>query len=200
MLAHGAGSGPWVFDGWADSFPGVAVVAVDLQAGLDVGHASMLNYAAVLYRTAELFPPPRALCGWSMGGLAAMMAAGPAGAARLAVLEPSPPAEIQGHDPRVELQEGMYDGPAVYGAFPDGIGARPESSLARAERRRGIDVPALPCPGLVVYGDEFPDDRGRAIASHYGFDECHVEGTDHWGLVLHPEARDAVRGFVTAAV
>jgi hypothetical protein len=44
VLVHGAGSGPWVFDGWADDFPGVSVHAVDLHEGLDVAQASMTDY------------------------------------------------------------------------------------------------------------------------------------------------------------
>src|SRR5262249_27206778 len=39
VLVHGAGSGPWVFDGWPSHFPGIQTVAVDLQDGLAVEHA-----------------------------------------------------------------------------------------------------------------------------------------------------------------
>ena len=50
MLVHGAGSGPEVFEGWAESFPGVTVAVVDLQEGLDVAHASHVDYAAPVAR------------------------------------------------------------------------------------------------------------------------------------------------------
>jgi Alpha/beta hydrolase family len=196
VLAHGAANGPWVFEGWLDAFPGADVLAVDLQAGLAVPHASMSNYAAVLYRTAELLAPPRALVGWSLGGLVAMLAAERAGAAKVALLEPSPPAEVQGFHDDVEPVEGAYDGETAYGAFPPGIPARPESELALGERRRGISVPRLPPPGLVVYGDEFPDDRGRRVAARYGLAEHHVPGASHWDLVLGSEARAAVAGYL----
>jgi hypothetical protein len=51
----------------------------------------------------------------------------------------------------------------VYGSFPSDMRARPESLFARAERKRGISVPSLPCPSLVIYGDEFP--RGARLNS-----------------------------------
>ena len=81
ILVHGAGSGPWVFDGWTAAFPGVELEAIDLHAGLEVGEAAMSNYAAVVARAADLVPRPVGLCGWSMGGLVAMLAARQARAA-----------------------------------------------------------------------------------------------------------------------
>src|SRR5439155_22704054 len=101
LLAHGAGSGPWVFDGWADAFPGLEVAAPDLEAGLNVAEAAMSNYAAVVVRGAERLARPLALCGWSSGGLAAMLAARQAEADLLILLETSPPGEVQGFDDSV---------------------------------------------------------------------------------------------------
>lgn len=190
LLAHGAGSGPWVFDGWAAAFPDLDVEAVDLMAGLNVAEASMSNYAAVIVRAAEWLPRPVALCGWSSGGLAAMMAARQAEADFLILLEASAPGEVQGYDESVELRAGTFDPEETYGAFPPGMRARPESLLARAERKRGISVPALPCPALVVYGDEFAEERGRALAAHYCGEELPLPGLDHWGLVLDEKVRD----------
>lgn len=199
LLAHGAGSGPWIFEAWADAFPGICVQAIDLQAGLAVAHASMSNYAAVLYRTAELLPPPRAVCGWSMGGLVAMLAAGRAAAERLILVEPSAPAEVQGTDPAIELAEGTFDPEQEYGPFPTGVPGRSESVLARRERKRGISVPALPCPALVVYGDELAAERGRSIGARYGATEAYLPGLDHWGLVLDPRGREAAAGWLRAS-
>jgi pimeloyl-ACP methyl ester carboxylesterase len=190
LLAHGAGSGPWVFDGWAAAFPDLEVEAVDLMAGLNVAEASMSNYASEIVRAAEWLPRPVALCGWSSGGLAAMMAARQAEADFLILLESSPPGEVQGFDESVELRAGTFDPEETYGAFPPGMQARPESLLARAERKRGISVPALPCPALVVYGDEFPEERGRALAFRYGTEELALPGLDHWDLVLDEKVRD----------
>lgn len=75
MLVHGAGSGPWVFAGWPASFPGIEVVAIDLHAGLDVGSASMDDYASRVVEAAAALRAPACLCGWSMGGLAVLQAA-----------------------------------------------------------------------------------------------------------------------------
>jgi pimeloyl-ACP methyl ester carboxylesterase len=190
LLAHGAGSGPWVFDGWAAAFPGLDVEAVDLMAGLNVAEASMSNYAAEIVRAAEWLPRPVAVCGWSSGGLAAMLAARQAEAGFLILLEASAPGEVQGFDESVELRAGTFDPEETYGAFPPGMRARPESLLARAERKRGISVPELPCPALVVYGDEFAEERGRALAARYGAEELALPGLDHWGLVLDERVRD----------
>jgi hypothetical protein len=97
---------------------------------------------------------------------------------------------VQGFDESVELRAGTFDPEETYGAFPPGMRARPESLLARAERKRGISVPELPCPALVVYGDEFPEERGRALAARYGAEELAFPGLDHWGLVLDERVRD----------
>jgi pimeloyl-ACP methyl ester carboxylesterase len=192
MLVHGAGSGPWVFEGWEEALRGVEVCAVDLHAGLVVEHAAMSNYRAVVTATAGLLPRPLALCGWSMGGLVAMVAAEATGATRIALLEPSPPAEVQGHDASVPVAEGAFDPEREYGPFPAGIRARPESRLARSERKRGISVRTLPAAALVVHGDEFAEERGRAIARAYGAELVHVAGATHWDLVLQPSVRDRV--------
>ena len=193
-MAHGAGSGPWVFDGWPDAFPGMDVAAVDLQAGLNLAEASMTNYAAVVARATEWLPRPVAICGWSSGGLAAMMAARQAEADLLVLLEASPPGEVQGFDESVPVEPGTFDPEETYGSFPPGMRARPESSLARAERKRGISVPALPCPAVVVYGDEFAEERGRRLAAYYGAEELAFPGLDHWGLVLDEQVRNRLRG------
>ena len=80
----------------------------------------------------------------------------------------------------VDLHEGLdvaaashadFDPVAVYGPFPPGMRARPESSRAHAERKRGIFVPSIPWPSLVVYGDDFREERGQAVARLYGSDE-----------------------------
>ncbi len=173
--------------------------AIDLQAGLAVAHASMSNYTAVLHRTAELLPQPRVVCGWSMGGLVAMLAAGRAAAQGLILLEPSPPAEVQGTDPAIELTEGTFDPEQEYGPFPYGVPGRSESVLARRERKRGLSVPTLPCPALVVYGDEFAAERGRSIGERYGATEAYLPGLDHWGLVLDPRGREAAARWLSGS-
>jgi pimeloyl-ACP methyl ester carboxylesterase len=185
LLVHGAGSGPWVFEGWEKALDGVRVRALDLHDGLDVTRASMRDYAGAVAAAARELRSPRAVVGWSMGGLAAMMAAPAAGVERLVLLEPSPPAEVAGTGD-APLEAGLFDPQAVYGPFPEGIRARPESVLARGERRRGISVPELGSDTVVIHGDEFPLERGSALAAHYGARAVHVAGLDHWGLVRGP--------------
>lgn len=181
-----------MFDGWDAAFPDLELEAVDLHAGLNVAEAAMANYASVVVRAADLLPGPVALCGWSMGGLVAMLAARQAGAVRLVLLEPSPPGESQGFDETLPLERGTFDPEEAYGAFPAGMRARPESRLARSERKRGISVPALPCPALVVSGDEFAEARGTAVAGVYSSEELNMTGLDHWSLVRDPATAAAV--------
>ena len=195
-LVHGAGSGPEVFERWGRPGRGIEVAAADLQDGVDVARASMDDYATNLRRFCAGLPRPLALCGWSMGGLVAMMAAPEVAPASLVLIEPSAPAEVQGtHD--VPDAVGTFDPEEVYGAFPDGIAARPESQRARADRKRGISVPELPRRTLVVYGDEFADERGRALERHYGIEGACFPGIDHWGLVLDAGVRERILDYVS---
>jgi pimeloyl-ACP methyl ester carboxylesterase len=192
LLVHGAGSGPWAFEGWEGHAP-------DLHAGLNVAAASMLNYEAVVTSAAALLPRPVCVAGWSMGGLAAMMAARRIEPDALVLLEPSPPGEVQGFDGGLVPEEGTYDPEEAYGAFPPGVRARAESRLARSERRRGVLVPVLECPTLVVYGDEYATERGRPVAARYGTEELYLPGASHWDLVLAAESRQAVAAWARSA-
>jgi pimeloyl-ACP methyl ester carboxylesterase len=192
LLVHGAGSGPWIFDGWADTFPTTNLVAIDLQDDVDIRQASMSHYAGAIERAAKSCPRPLAAVAWSMGGLVTMMAAEAIDAMCLVVLEPSAPAETQGSRPRAAIDPGTFEPEVVYGPFPPGIRSRPESSFARAERKAGISVPTLPCPSLVVSGSEFPLERGSLVAALYGSGELHFPRLDHWGLVLDRRVREAI--------
>jgi pimeloyl-ACP methyl ester carboxylesterase len=192
LLVHGAASGPWVFEGWAETFPETDVYAVDLQAGLNIAEASMQNYEAAVTAAAGLLPRPLAVCAWSMGGLAAMMAARRAEPDALVLLEPSPPREVQGFAETVPLEAGTFDGGEVYGGFPKGIRSRHESLLARAERKRGISVPSLPAQTLVVSGCDFAEERGAAIAALYDIEQLAFPEAGHWDLVRDSAIRERI--------
>ncbi len=159
----------------------------------------MLNYEAVVTGDALLMPRPLCVIGWSMGGLAAMMAAHRIEPDVLVLLEPSPPGDVQGFDESVELEEGTYDPADAYGAFPPGVRSRLESRLARSERKRGMSVPVPEGRTLVVYGDEYADERGRPVASFARAEELHLPGASHWELVLGEEARYAVAAWARNA-
>lgn len=166
LLIHGAGSGPWIFVHWHPCFRHVVTDAIDLQESLDMERATMEDYTSAVAASARRLPQPVSLCGWSMGGLVALQAESRVRPHSLVLIEPTLPGEIQGFDPGVELLTGTYNPERVYGRFPAGYRARRESSRARAERKRGISVPAISCPTLVVYGCEFSEDRGRKVASY----------------------------------
>ena len=189
VALHGAGSGPWVFDGWR--LPGHELRAVDLHAGLNVAAASMWNYEAVATRACDGIERPFALLGWSMGGLVARLAARRVEPDALVLLEPSPAA---GREADAAFEEGLYDPEEAYGPFPDGVRARPESRYARAERLRGVPVPTLPARALVVSGDEFAEERGSVD----GAEELHLAGLDHWGLVLDGRAQEAIAAWLAS--
>jgi hypothetical protein len=53
-------------------------------------------------------------------------------------------------------------------------------------------VPALGCRTLVVYGDEYAEERGRPVAALYGAEELQLAGASHWDLVLGKKAAEAV--------
>jgi len=199
VLVHGAGSHPSVFDGWHDCFAGVQVDAVDLHDGLDVARASMSDYCQRVLDVLRERPEPAAVCGWSMGGLVALMVSQRVRLGALVLLEPSPPGEVQGFNANVGVRPGTFDPEVAYGAFPPSIPARPESSLARAERKRGISVPTVSCPVLVASSDEFRADRGEAVAALYAAKHLHLPGFSHWDLVLRPEVPDAVAAFINSA-
>ena len=193
---HGAGSGPLAYEGWADDFPSLRVAPIDLHEGLEVSRASMADYAKRVVDVARVLPQPVSLCGWSMGGLVVLQAAARARPHSVILIEASPPAEIQGFNSDAEITAGTFDPEAVYGPFPANVPARPESSLARGERKRGVTVPRVSCPSLVIYGDEFRDERGTAIARLYGSEERDFPGLDHWGLVRDRSVREAIADFL----
>ncbi len=203
VLVHGATSGPWVFDGWAGLWPGDDVRVPDLQEGLDVAHATMSDYADAVVAAAgehRSHERPPVLCGWSMGGLIAMMAALRCETAALVVIEPSVPAQIDGGDPAWPLEAGTYDAESTYGPPVPGSRHRPESLLARGERKRGIDVPAIACPMLVVAGRSYVATRGRPVADYYGAQLLEFPTLGHFELVVHPWVREAVAQWVSSVL
>jgi len=190
VLVHGATSGPWVFDGWAARWPDDDVRVPDLQEGLDVAHATMSDYADRVL--AAVGDQPAVICGWSMGGLVAMMAARRCRPAALVVIEPSVPAEIDGGDPDWPLETGTYDAGSVYGPSVPGMRHRPESLPARCERKRGISIPTIDCPLLVVAGRDYVATRGRPVAEQYGAELVEFPTLGHFQLVVDQRVRDAV--------
>jgi pimeloyl-ACP methyl ester carboxylesterase len=197
LLVHGAGSGPWIFDDWYRWFPQLVVSAVDLQADVGAENANMADYARVVVEATKHLPEPVALCGWSMGGLVALLASHEVKPRCLLLIEPSPPVEVQGFNPDVALSPGVFDPEEVYGRFPAEQPGRAESSLARAERKRGISVPTVPCPSLVVSGSAFTEQRGRSIARLYGSGELSFPYVDHWGLVTDARVPEAIAQYLS---
>ena len=196
VLVHGAGSGPWVFDGWPEAFPGSRVVAVDLQEGLDVARASLGQYAEAVVRGAAGLPRPLAVVGWSLGGLVALIAAPRVRPDALVLLEASPPREVQG-----ERAGGPREGTFVPEPSPSGLARRPESLWAMGERDRG--APAQPPPPetrtLVVCGDALLHDRGPALAAYLGAEFLAAGPASHEDMVRSPQLRALVADWLERA-
>jgi pimeloyl-ACP methyl ester carboxylesterase len=186
-----------VFDDWLDTFGDSELEAVDLQDGLQVKDASMADYAEQVAEVVARQQGRVYVCGWSMGGLVTLMAAALAPPWALTVIEPSPPAEVQGTHPEVRPRSGTFDPEEVYGRFA-GVRTRRESLLARLERKKGISVPKVPCPLLVVHGAQFPEERGRAVVTQYEADELSFPELNHGQLVSRPEVREAIHGWFSA--
>ena len=210
VLVHGAAntSGVWRFWRAALAELGWTSVAVDLRghgsAPGDLAATSMRDYAddvAAALRGAGERP---VVVGWSMGGLAAMMAAADEHASACVCLAPSMPARVREMGPSVPLRRGVF-GPEEYGitgrdpadqpAMPDLdddervvalASLADDSRLARDERRAGVVVRSLPCPLLIVTGTA---DAQWPRSSYDGLwlagDYMEAEGASHWGLVLN---------------
>ena len=123
---HGAGEEPAVWEGW-DGW------AVDLQAGLTVRDASLLNYEAVVSCDAWLTERPLCLVGRGMGAVVVQLAARRVEPAALVLIDPWP----------AEGSESLT-----------AAGTRPESDVVLAECREGVSVEPAPAPTLVVDNSE----------------------------------------------
>ena len=196
ILVHGATSGPWVFDRWPAAFPAYDVCAPDLQEGLDVARARMDDYVdRVLVAAADR---PSVVCGWSMGGLVALMAAQRSPLEAVVVLEPSLPLGLSGGDARRALRSGTYDAESAYGPQPAGTRCRAESLRALDERKRGISVPSVSCPVLVVAGRS-GHPQGRMVARHYGADLLEFSDLGHSDLVADPGVMAGIASWLAGA-
>jgi pimeloyl-ACP methyl ester carboxylesterase len=212
ILIHGAANSAAVWTYWMETLAdaGWPVYALDLRghgasAPIDLARTSMADYLDDVRLLAGQLRERPVVVGWSMGGLVAMMAAGE-GLARACIgLAPSTPAQVV--DERVALRTGEF-GPEEYGIIshdPDQQPAMPdldheerlvalsslgrESRYARDDRQRGIVIPSLSCPMLVVTGTldrQWP--RERYVGLHLPADHLVAEGASHWGLVLNRRA------------
>lgn len=114
------------------------------------------------------------------------------------VLEPSLPLELSGGDSLRELRSGTYDAESAYGPLPPGTRRRPESLRALDERKRGISVPSVDCPVLVVAG-RTGQPQGRLVAGHYAADLLEFADLGHSDLVADPRVRAGIAAWLGRA-
>jgi pimeloyl-ACP methyl ester carboxylesterase len=213
ILVHGAANSATVWTYWSAALAsdGWPTYAIDLRGHgasepIDLSRTSMRDYLADVRQLAGQLRERPVMIGWSMGGLVAMMAA-ETGLARACVgLAPSTPAQAK--DPAAWLRVGSF-GAEEYGitsrdpdapqpSMPDldreeraiALGSLgQESRYARDERQRGIVIPSLPCPLLIVTGtDDRQWPRERYAGLHLPAEHLVADGASHWGLVLNRRA------------
>jgi pimeloyl-ACP methyl ester carboxylesterase len=189
VCAHGVGGGAGDFVDWPAALPGWSIVVPDLQsASADLAMATMDEYANVL--EGALGPAPTFICGWSMGGLVALMVAGRRSLSGLVLIEPSLPAEVAGTRDS-PFTPGILDTERIYGVREDGIPARPDSAYAARQRSRGIFVGMPSCPTLVIGGRDFGSSRAEPVAEYLQARLLLFPELSHVGL-LHDE--EVLRG------
>lgn len=220
VLVHGAANSAVVWTYWQDELAGLGYTsyAIDLRGHgesdqFELSHTSMRDYADdVRALVAELDAKP-AIMGWSMGGLLAMMAATSSVAACIGLAPSTPTLKL---DATVELRDGEF-GAEEYGVTSDDPEDQPampdldieerkvalaslgrESRRARDERKAGIVIETLPCPLLIVTGE---NDRQWPTAHYNGLwldaDMHEVADASHWGLVLSRRAIATMLPLVT---
>ena len=162
----------------------------------------MADYADDVATLARELARPVVFMGWSMGGLAAMLAAARGRVAGYVGLAPSPPARQR--DASVPLRIATFDA-SEYGVTSTDPDDQPtmvdldieerrialaslglESRFARDDRKAGIVVTSLPCSALVVAstGDAtFPPPAYTDLS--VPAERLVVDGATHWGLVLN---------------
>ena len=221
VLIHGAANSSFVWTYWQQALAerGHASYAVNLRGhgpneDIDLSDTSMRDYADDVQSCIEELNARPIVMGWSMGGLIAMMVAADGQAAACVGLAPSTPTRKL--DSSIEIRQGEF-GAEEYGITSDHTddqpamadlshterklalaSLRPESRRARDERKAGIVIETLPCPLLIVTGDndrQWPTSHYQDLWLDAGYQE--IEGASHWGLVLTRRAVATAAPLVT---
>src|SRR5262249_35528247 len=220
ILVHGAANSARVWAFWQGELAsrGWSSHAIDLRghgasAPAELGTTRMADYADDVVALAGILREPPGLLGWSMGGLAALMAAAACRARACVGLAPSTPARAL--DSAVPLRAGTF-GPEEYGIVDRDPERQPamadldrdervaaleslglESRFARDERKAGIVIGNAPCPVLIVTGTAdrlWP--RQRYDDLPFPVDHIEIGGASHWGLVLNRRLLPAMSSAV----
>ncbi len=208
LLVHGAANSSIVWPYWQQALAclGWNSHAIDLREHGrrpgSVDGATMWDYANDVLSVAKQLQEIPVVIGWSMGGLVAMMVAYREMARACVGLAPSMPAVRRRGG--IVIRRGVF-GPEEYGIANRDANdqpamldlnleerqialesASPESRTARDERKAGMVLKSLPCPLLIVTGNEdhlWP--RSAYETMRLSADYLNSPGSSHWGLVLN---------------
>jgi len=222
VLVHGACNSAGVWRYWQADLAsrGWSSWALDLRGhGAspvgDLASTTMADYADDVAAIAGELARPPIVMGWSLGGLAAMLAAARGRVSGYVGLAPSPPARQR--DASVVLRHATFDA-AEYGITSLDPFDQPtmrdldaeerrialaslglESRLARDERKAGVVLTALPCPALIVASTGDATFQPSAYADlPIKAERVVVDGASHWGLVLNRRLLTTLVPTVTA--
>ena len=208
LLVHGAANSSIVWRYWQQALAqlGWSSYAIDLRghgkSSGSVDGATMWDYADDVVSVVNQLRETPVVMGWSMGGLVAMMVACKGMAQACVGLAPSVPVAKRKGGFWVRL--GVF-GPEEYGIVSLDAANQPtmpdlnseerhialesasqESRTARDERKAGIVLKSLPCPLLIVTGDEDRSWPKSAYENlHLTTEYLNSLGASHWGLVLN---------------
>jgi pimeloyl-ACP methyl ester carboxylesterase len=221
VLVHGAANSARVWTFWQSALSdrGWPSYAIDLRghgesSPLDLSETVMADYADDVSALSRQLVSRPVLIGWSMGGLAAMMAAATGDALAYVGLGPSLPGRVR--DTFLCLRTETF-GPDEYGILSGDPNDQPtmpdldleeraialaslgrESRRARDDRKAGIVIAELPCPALIVTGSADAIMPPHIYAGlPWTADFLDAEGASHWGLVLNRRALGTLIPAVT---
>ena len=187
LLVHGAGSGPWVFDGMAPILSAtLRVETVDLQDGPGSRLAPDGAVRRAVGRAAERLPRPFVLVALEHGRPGRHDGVRCADA--LVLLEASAPGEVQGVHPEVAPAAGVFDPEREYGPFPAGCGRGRSRRWAARSASAGYRCQRSPARPSSSTGRNSRTSAAGGSRSDTARGSYRCPGKSHWDLVLDPEA------------
>jgi pimeloyl-ACP methyl ester carboxylesterase len=208
VFVHGAGGGGWEWSIWQRVFAahGVASCAPDLQpVARGLAATQLDDYAAQVAQWCAASAGPLVLVGASLGGLLVLRVAPQVAPAAIVLINPLPPAGIDGRAKRRTYGDIVPWGRdrslrGTQDALRDADDAgrlfafrrwRDESGTVLRAAAAGADVVQPRCPVLMLASEhdgDTPPAASRALAERLGADFRLLRGASHVGPLLGRQA------------